>query len=330
MSNERKHHPFGCSKWPDLKRCAGYEADGKSSPAAARGTRIHKYWEEIGKGRTEFPDDIEPDEYVGASWAAAIIKEMAGNHDAQWELWVESTSPEYFGYLDVLWEEDDGATVVIVDGKSGQSNPEQWIQLVGYSHAYMQKHPDCTLAICRLVYWDTRTVKEYHFTRLEVLNNVNELLTWIEGGERHVGVQCMRCSRWKSCDQIKGALFRGWMASQDGESISRTPEEMGELKHDLDLLENLRKKVGEEIRGMLESETDVPGYKLYSRKGSSKVDTAQAWEHTKGQLTAGDFLSCCKPDLKKLRAMHEMRTGEEFPEELVVAGAPIQVLKKSS
>lgn len=328
MSEERSHHPFGPSGWPDKHRCAGYEGDGKSSAAANRGTRIHGYWEQIGTGKTEFPEDIDPEEFVCASWAAGLIKEMAGDHPVIWEERIESKEPEYFGHLDARWVEDDGATVVICDGKSGQSNAEQWIQLVGYAHAYMQDNPECSIAIGRLLYWDMRSIKEYHFTRLEVLNTVNALVEWMKKGERNEGVQCMRCAHWKSCDQIKGALWRGWMAGQSGDSVAMSPEDLAALKIDLDLLENLRKKIGGQLKDMIEDHVSVPGFTLYSRNGSSKIDPLKGWETCKEKISAEDYLSCCKPDVKKLTSMMEMRTGEGLPAELIEHGQPISVLKK--
>lgn len=84
MSEERSHHPFGPSGWPDKHRCAGYQGDGKTSGAAERGTRIHKLWEEIGTGKTEFPG-VDPEEFTHASWAAGLIKEFAGDHKVIWE-----------------------------------------------------------------------------------------------------------------------------------------------------------------------------------------------------------------------------------------------------
>ena len=324
MSEERQHHPDGCSKWPDWLRCSDYEATGGSSPAAERGTRIHKYWELLGTDEA-IDGDADPEEVAHAAWAVGQVDELAGAADIEWERRIESEAPEYFGYLDACWYENP-ETIVICDGKSGQGNDEQWIQLVGYAYAIMQEDTAIEQAKLHFIYWDRREIKSYEFSRAQVLNEVEKLFQHRQSGQRATGVQCSRCKLYETCGKVQGVLIRTWQT--DWESVWNSPAALRELDDDLDLLSKMHEKVKAKVKELSAAGTEVPGYRFYTRKGSSKVDTLEAWKSLKKRLSADDFLKCCTVKLSALQAMHQLRTGEELAGEFITPGEPTQVLTK--
>ena len=326
--SERAHHDFGPSTWPDRQRCPDFKPDGKSSDAAARGTRIHELWHQVATDQTATAADYE--ELICATWAANLIKDLAKDNPVTWETKLESTEPEYFGYSDCFWTEDDGATLVICDGKSGQGNPEQYMQLVGYGHAYMQHHPECTAMVGHFLYWDMRKLKTFALSRDEVLNTVERFLDHIATGEAKTGLQCTWCQRWDRCDAIRGAAFRSWMAVSNPDSIADTPEKLSELKSDLKLMEKIKEKVDGLVKDRLFTGQEVPGYKMHPRAGSSYVDPNLVWSYLEAEGVAlADYLQCVKPDVTKLQALSETVSGEKLPEQLVEQGAPIHIVRKS-
>ena len=325
MSSERKHHDFGCSKWPDLLRCADYKSTGGSSPAAERGTRIHKYWELIGTNQ-DLPEGADPEEVANAAWAAGVVDSLADAANVEWEQEINSETPEYFGYLDACWYKDP-KTIVIADGKSGQGNEEQWIQLVGYANAMIQEDDNIERCILHFIYWDKRSLRTYEFSRDEVLNEVKKLLHHISTGTRNTGVQCGRCAHYETCGQVQGILLRTWQTDWAG--VWNSPDSLGEIMDDLSFLENMKKRASSRIKELIAEGVEVSGYKVYDRKGSSKVDTLKAWEDLKETMSADDFLKCCSVNLKALQSTFQLRTGEELSGEFIIPGKPSQTLTKS-
>ena len=325
MSDERKHHPFGCSKWPDLLRCADYKATEGSSPAAERGTRIHKLWELVGTNQ-DIPKGSDPEELSHAVWAAEVIDEMSDAATCEWETKIESHSPEYFGHADVIWQSDH-RTLHIADGKSGQGNPEQYIQLIGYAFALLQELAGIEQVELHFVYWDKRQTSSFQFSRADVLNTVEEFLTHVSSGKRGVGVQCNRCQNYEGCSEVKGILFRSWQT--DWELVWQSPESVASLKADLDFLMSMKDKATEKIKAWVDEGTIVPGYKTFTRKGSSKVLPAQAWQSLKGEIDADEFLECCSVNLKKLQSLYQLRTGRELEGTFIKPGKPTTMLRKT-
>ena len=98
---------------------------------------------------------------------------------------------------------------------------------------------------------------------------------------------------------------------------------------DLSFLENMKKRASSRIKELIAEGVEVSGYKVYDRKGSSKVDTLKAWEDLKETMSADDFLKCCSVNLKALQSTFQLRTGEELSGEFIVPGKPSQTLTKS-
>lgn len=324
MSEERQHHEFGCSKWPDLMRCADYQATGGSSPAAERGTRIHKYWELLGTDEA-IDGDADPEEVAHAAWAVGQIDELSQGAKVEWERRIDCKEPEYFGYLDACWYENP-ETIVICDGKSGQGNDEQWIQLVGYAHALMLENESIKQAKLHFIYWDRREIKSYEFSRDAVLNEVKKLLEHVSTGDRATGVQCNRCKLYETCGKVQGVLLRTWQT--DYQSVWNSPAALSELRDDLDFLDKMRDKVTDRIKELVESGTEVPGFRVYTRKGQSSVDVRRAWESLQNEISADDFLKCCSVKLKALQSMYQLRTGEELSGDFITPGIPKPILTK--
>jgi len=326
MSDERKHHPFGCSKWPDLLRCADYKAvEGESSEAAQRGTRIHKLWELLGTDQ-KLPHNPDPEELANAAWAVEVIDELAQGATVEWELELHSESPEYFGHADCVWQ-SDGTTLHVADGKSGQGNPEQYIQLVGYANAILQDRPEIEQVELHFIYWDTRQTSSFSFTKASILSTVEKFLNHVGSGKRGLGVQCHRCQLYEGCSEVKGVLFRAWQT--DWESVWSDPQKVADLKDDLDFLNSMRERATARITEWVDGGTDVPGYKVFTRSGSSKVDGVGAWQSLKDTLNAEEFLGCCSVNLKQLQSLYQLRTGRELEGEFIKPGKPITMLRKS-
>mgnify|MGYP003124009327 FL=1 len=108
-----------------LWECSAYKSTSGNSSAAERGTRIHKYWEMLGKSE-ELPEGCDFEEAARAQWALEALDELAQGADIEWEILIENDEPEYFGYADAVWQ-SDSTTLHVADGKSGQGNDLQWV-----------------------------------------------------------------------------------------------------------------------------------------------------------------------------------------------------------
>lgn len=326
MSDERKHHPFGCSSWPFLWECSDFKSTPGSSSAAERGTRIHKYWEQLGKSE-DLPKTYDFEEMACAQWALEALDELAQGADIEWELRVENDEPEYWGYADCVWQ-SDATTLHVADGKSGQGNENQWVQLIGYAAAILKERTEITDVVLHFVYWDTKLIKTYEFSRVAVFNKVDELLHRIALGQRKVGVQCKYCSHYEGCPKTLDPLYRVWMT--DWDAAWSDPDKLGALKDDLDFVANMHDRVKDKLKELVDSGVEVPGIKVYMRPGASKVNPVKAYEALKDTVSLEDLLRCMKPDLKQLQALHQLRTGQQLEGDYIEPGKPIKVLKKSS
>ena len=325
MSDERKHHPFGCSQWPMLWECSAYKSTSGNSSAAERGTRIHKYWEMLGKSE-ELPEGYDFEEAARAQWALEALDELAQGADIEWEILIENDDPEYFGYADAVWQ-SDATTLHVADGKSGQGNDLQWVQLIGYAAALLKERTEIENVVLHFVYWNTELLKTYEFSRVAVFNKVDELLTRIAEGNRKVGVGCKYCANYEGCPETQKPLFRVWQT--DWESAWEQPDMLGALKDDLDFVASMHDRVKSKIKELVHSGVDVPGMRVSTRPGASKVDTVKAYEALKGTVSEEEFLQCMKADLKQLQSLHLLKTGQQLEGDYIQPGPEIKVLRKA-
>ena len=322
----RPHHPFGCSKWPGLWVCADYAPSSESSEAAQRGTRIHDLFEKLGTESEELDlEAADVTELANAQWAVDQLDELSEAANVDYEAYLESDEPEYFGYADAVFQEN--TTIHVVDCKSGQGNDYQWVQLVGYAYALMSKDPDLLEAKCHFLYWDRRQVVSYFFSREEVYYTVRRLMDHMAFGGRAKGPQCAYCTRYDSCEEVQHRLKRAWLT--DWDHAFDDIEMLKKLKPDLDFLAGMKKRVDAALKDKIDSGAGVEGYQVYTRPGASKADPVATWEALKDRYTLNDILDCCKVDLSKLKALHEIRTGEELTGDYITPGKPITVLRKT-
>jgi hypothetical protein len=150
-----------------------------SSPAADRGTNIHKFGEDylLGKIMIYPPEFQKVSAHLMNLKAKHAIPELAMASNEKWEPVDYKASDAYFrGIIDVHYEAEDGKVVHIEDFKTGQIYPDHASQMETYVSLTASQYPDAEEFHTRLIYIDQGVVTPVKVTKKERLIPIRLML----------------------------------------------------------------------------------------------------------------------------------------------------------
>lgn len=309
----RKHHPYSPSSWPSRYVCPGFQFDPESpatkSYRTERGENIHKLMEELYYEPGGETEDFDPEEVERASWAAEIIASADPTYpNAVFEQLVTSVAPQYFGYVDCYFKPTDDS-LVIYDGKGGNTGENQMLQLIGYAHGIMQGDPDIETVEMNLILWDLREIRTQSMSREEVCNTVEEVWEWMQSSNRATSSMCVKCKLRDGCNAVSDRL-------RDSQMINWGNLEPEDFRWAIDHTKwaaKFKDDLEDKARKRLEAGRAVPGYQLKERKGATSIDLPQFWEAFGEQLDPADIINACRSSKDKLAKIYQANFGEELP-----------------
>lgn len=144
--------------------------DGGSSPAAMRGTRVHRGVELYLKGyEEELPEEAMGFEglFEGIRDNREPLAEESFGFDENWERvpFEDKERGRVRGILDVVYEDPETKTVYVQELKTGKKYGEHALQRSLYGLAGLLLFPDAEICICNTIYLDGAVVDHLEINR---------------------------------------------------------------------------------------------------------------------------------------------------------------------
>lgn len=323
---------------PKLAQCPCFVSSPCAGEAAERGTRMDTAFRNLILGVDEFKacEHLEADEKESVLWAVKMVRTLCSGEEVIADK-KRCTFPQW--HPRVTGGEADGICPILgklFDLKSGQIR-NYWEQQASYAKSIMEREFLDELT-CHLLFCDQRQVVTRKFTYQEAIEIVNGVVDSVDrGGSPRLCEYCGWCAAQDTCplrNKAAGealALATSENMEESFSLISKDPAKLADFVIKAGVLGEFEKKAKALLLEFIDGGTEVPGFKRVSCKGKSTVapeDVAKyaTWIGIPKLLKAYGPLS--DTTFRKLFA--EALPEQQFPEELVKAGAGYSYIKQTS
>jgi hypothetical protein len=303
MSDNNQHHPCGPSSLRRRELCPGSlrmesGLPETTSPAAERGTNLHKACELYFQDREAFEAlDISEDDTEQVLWAIEKAKELIGPVAGQMETRLENEL--FSGTADVLACNPAGA--IVIDYKFGRVPVVEAcrnIQLAAYAWATHKEfgHANVTAAVIQPA---LRQVTSHEFTRFDAVEAyLRRVITAANAPEaplRPSEEACRYCKAYSECPAVREQSLA--IVARVEKTVPISTMETVEIARLVEMTSQVIKFHELAKAALLErlsAGDTVPGWRVKPGANRREADASELFGVARDYLTAEEFAAACK------------------------------------
>jgi hypothetical protein len=322
------------SNLPKLAQCACFESKFEAGPAAERGTSLDAAFRALVQGEP-VPDvllytPIDADlEAVG--WAVTMLRTLAGGEpvlvrEADCRVQLLGMS----GTADAIIP----SKLAHADLKTGQKRNYRE-QMAAYALGLMEQH-FASEWTAHLLFCDQREVQTLRFTYDEAHALVQQIIARYEDPTKQPSVcdYCNWCAKEESCPARLALASTALAASEppfNFEQVLADNDKLGRFLSACSTLDSYREKAEETAKERLQAGTEIPGWKLSTRRGPEFVQSVDVGRYISDLGFAHVLAAYGNLSAKKFREVWELKMPDRaFPEELIKHGRATASLRAAS
>ena len=329
------HARLSPSSFPQWEKCPSYES-GPVGKAAIQGSYEHEILEKLMKG--EPTGDVDEATIDKVQWAYETVLADATRLGVQSD---EVSVEERVSIMDENFEEvtfgtgDIAFRDYLYDYKSGMMR-NYWGQMAVYALGMMQaKNLDKINVIIlygRFKKMDTYVIErqeaeEYVFSMIKILNSPDKKPKKCD--------YCKWCVKQTSCPEVVAPLKAVVKVVEHDLAPRRLrdllnkpldkmkPSQVAELMPVALAVEGWAEAIRNKCREFLDSEKEVEGWKLQSKRGSVYIKNVGDCMKILEEIDMEDFANCCTVSMPKLVKQFRKDSKDEFKSDVVAKGALI-------
>ena len=322
------------SNLPKLAVCPCYESNPVAGPAAERGTLLDTAFrtELLGlEERFVIANKLTADEIAAVSWSVSMVRAMSGRER-------------------VLVREDDcrvrilnltGTADAIVptklthfDLKTGARRNYRE-QMAAYALGLMGAH-FASEWTAHLLFCDQREIETHKFTYEEAHAIVDQVVKSFNDPAKQPNPceYCSWCAKADTCPARLAMVGETLIVTEPGfdfDTVLADPEKLGRFLAACAVVEDFRDRAKQIATERIKTGSEVPGWKLVTRKGNEFVDCETVGHHISAMGFGPVLAAYGNLSAAKFRDLWSQRMSSEkpFPEESVKHAAPSTYLKQS-
>lgn len=322
------------SNLPKLAVCPCYESNPVAGPAAERGTLLDTAFraELLGlEERFVIANKLTADEIAAVSWAVSMVRAMSGR-----ERVLAREDDCRLRVLDLTGTADAIVPTRLMhfDLKTGvRRNYRE--QMAAYALGLMSAHfaGDWT---CHLLFCDLREIETIRFTYDEAFAVVDAVVKSFNdpAKQQNPCEYCGWCVKADTCEARRAIVAQTLTVADPGfdfDAVLADPEQLGRFLSACAVVEGFRERAKKIATERIKTGSEIPGWKLVTRKGNEFVDCETVGHHI-GTMGFGPVLAAYgNLSATKFRDLWSERMPSEkpFPDESVKHAAPSTYLKQS-
>ena len=324
------------SNLPKLAVCACYVSNPDAGPAAARGSALDALFRSRMQGN---PDQVEmfyqpkAEDFAAVEWAVTTVRALAGGNDViteENECRLAIPGFEKGGTADALISEK----LAHADLKTGQKRNYRE-QMAAYALGLMEKHFASNWT-AHVVFCDQKEVVTHRFTFEEAKQIVAGVIARYHDPAKQPSVceYCGWCTKSETCEArlaLAETAVSVSVPSFDFVAVLADNGKLGRFLTACGVLDDFREKAEEIAKERLAAGTEIPGWKLSSRRAPEWVDNVAVGHYIK-EFGFGEVLAAYgNLSARKFREIWEKKMGgKPFPEELINHGKATVSLRQTT
>lgn len=322
------------SNLPKLAQCACFESKADAGPAAARGSALDSVF------RTRALDEPVPAELIhspseedlaAVEWAVTMLRTLAGGepvlvHEADCRVQLLGMS----GTADAIIP----SKLAHADLKTGQKRNYRE-QMAAYALGLMEEH-FASEWTAHLLFCDQREVQIMRFTYDEAHALVQQIIARYEDPNKQPSVcdYCTWCAREATCPARLALASTALAASEpqfNFELVLADNDKLGQFLSACCTLDSYRGRAEEAAKDRLQAGSEIPGWKLVTRRGPEFVQSVDVGRYISDLGFAYVLAAYGNLSAKKFREIWELKMPDRaFPEELIKHGRATVALRAAS
>ncbi len=322
------------SNLPKLAVCPCYESNPVAGPAAERGTLLDSAFRAELLGLDErrvIANKLTADEIAAVDWAVAMVRAMAGSER-------------------ILADEDDcRVRVLALTGTADAIVPSRLMHFdlkTGARRNYREQMAAYALGLmglhfagewtAHLLFCDQREVETIRFTYDEAHALVDAVIKAFQDPAKQPSPceYCGWCAKAETCPARLAMVASALPAADPGfdfEALLAAPEKLAAFLAACVVVDDFRERAKRVATERLKAGTELPGWRLVTRKGAEFVGAETVGHHI-GTIGFGPVLAAYgNLSANKFRDLwaKRMPSDKPFPEEAVKHTSAITYLKQT-
>ena len=312
------------SNLPKLAQCACYEANPNPGPAAERGSVLDALFRGPGN---EVQQDLfyEPTEadFDAVDWAVLMARELAGGNEiitSEVNCRVKIPGFENGGTVDALIPDK----LSHADLKTGQKRNYRE-QMAAYALGLMEQY-FASEWTAHLLFCDQREVVTVRFTFEEAKQIVEAVVSrYHDPAKRPVSCEyCGWCAKSETCPARLALADSALTVAAPGfdfATVLADNAQLGQFLAACAVLDDFREKAEKTAKERIQSGSEIPGWRLGTRRGPEFVDHVTVGHHIQALGFGAVLAAYGNLSAKKFREIWEEKIKDKpFPEEAVKHG----------
>ena len=271
------------SSMPKLAACPQYEGSQTPSPAAERGTRVDAIFRERIERGIEHGIEHDNEEAETAQWASDYVRNRCGFeevyvHEVDCRVGAAIDGLELVGTMDAVCP----TMHLLFDLKTGEIRNYRE-QMAAYALACMETfHATEWTAV--IVFADQREIREHRFRREDAEEIVRQIIQsrTVENPQPIVCEYCSWCSKFSACQAVTASANLALGLVPDADRFQRaiaTPDGLAAFLNGARIVEEWAEAAKFEAKKRIMAGETVPGWKVQSWAGRSRVAVDQIMSH---------------------------------------------------